>query len=84
MVAFWTGVSMDVVAEHMGVPVLGVCLGMQALAHANGAAVIRGPEPVHGRLSSVRHAGHPLFRGIPSGDVSHPSALSQSLCPGMG
>lgn len=50
-------------------PVLGVCLGMQALAHANGAAVVRGPEPVHGRLSSVRHTGHRLFKGIPSGQA---------------
>ena len=48
-------------------PVLGVCLGMQALAHAVGASVVRAPEPVHGRLSNIRHDGHPLFRGIPSG-----------------
>ena len=62
------GVSRDVMAEGVGVPVLGVCLGMQALAHANGAAVVRAPEPVHGRLSSIRHGRHPLFRGIPSGE----------------
>jgi para-aminobenzoate synthetase len=54
-------------AGGVGVPVLGVCLGMQALAHANGAAVVRAPEPVHGRLSNIRHAGHRLFQGIPSG-----------------
>jgi anthranilate/para-aminobenzoate synthase component II len=61
------GVSLDVFVEGVGVPVLGVCLGMQALAYANGAAVVRGPEPVHGRLSIVRHSGHRLFSGIPSG-----------------
>ena len=51
----------------MQVPILGVCLGMQALAHAHGAAIVKGPEPVHGRISNVRHTGHPLFAGIPSG-----------------
>ena len=48
---------------------LGVCLGMQALAHVHGARVRHAPEAVHGRLSEVRHTGHPLFRGIPSGDT---------------
>lgn len=61
------GLSLDIMAEGVGVPVLGVCLGMQALAHAVGASVVRAPEPVHGRLSNIRHDGHPLFRGIPSG-----------------
>ena len=62
------GVSRDVMSAGVGVPVLGVCLGMQALAHANGATVRRAPEPVHGRLSNIRHDGHPLFQGIPSGE----------------
>ncbi|KAK9835181.1 hypothetical protein WJX81_004045 [Elliptochloris bilobata] len=50
-----------------GVPVLGVCLGMQALALAHGASIERAPQPVHGRLSAVEHAGHPLLADIPSG-----------------
>jgi hypothetical protein len=58
---------MDVIEQLHDVPVLGVCLGHQALAHAAGAAVVRAPEPVHGRLSALRHAGHPLFEGCPSG-----------------
>lgn len=49
------------------VPVLGVCLGMQALAVVHGGRVVHAPEPVHGRLSDVAHDGHPLFCGIPSG-----------------
>lgn len=61
------GLSLEIMAEGVGVPVLGVCLGMQALAHAAGASIVRAPEPVHGRLSNIRHDGHPLFRGIPSG-----------------
>lgn len=48
-------------------PVLGVCLGHQALAAAHGATVGRAPTPIHGRLSPVRHSGHALFSGIPSG-----------------
>lgn len=53
----------------MDVPVLGVCLGMQALAAVHGGHVIHAPEPVHGRLSDVEHTGHPLFSGIPSGNA---------------
>ncbi len=48
-------------------PIFGVCLGCQALAVAHGGAVGRAAEPVHGRLSAVRHSGHALFAGIPSG-----------------
>ncbi len=59
---------MQLIQSDLGLPILGVCLGMQAIGHAYGAAVGPAPEPVHGRLSQVRHNGHPLFSGIPSGD----------------
>lgn len=46
-------------------PVLGVCLGHQAIATAAGAAVDRAPAPVHGRASTVHHTGRALFAGVP-------------------
>jgi anthranilate synthase/aminodeoxychorismate synthase-like glutamine amidotransferase len=48
---------------EQGVPVLGVCLGHQALAEAFGGRVVVG-EPVHGKVAEVRHDGRTIFRGI--------------------
>ncbi|WP_313566474.1 aminodeoxychorismate synthase component I [Mobilicoccus sp.] len=53
------------VVRQAEVPVLGVCLGMQALAHAAGARVVRAPSPVHGEIGDVRHDGSGLFAGLP-------------------
>jgi para-aminobenzoate synthetase component 2 len=48
------------------VPILGVCLGHQLIAHAAGATVQRAPRPVHGESGPVDHAESVLFRGVPS------------------
>ncbi len=47
------------------VPILGICLGHQALALAFGGAVGRAPEPVHGKACALRHDGRGLFAGLP-------------------
>jgi para-aminobenzoate synthetase/4-amino-4-deoxychorismate lyase len=61
------GVSVDLI-RRLGptTPTLGVCLGHQAIGEAFGAAVVRAPEPVHGKPSLVHHDGQGVYAGLPS------------------
>jgi anthranilate synthase/aminodeoxychorismate synthase-like glutamine amidotransferase len=61
------GISIDVIRHFAGrVPILGVCLGHQAIGAAFGGKVIRAPNLMHGKTSSIEHDGKSIFSGIPS------------------
>jgi anthranilate synthase/aminodeoxychorismate synthase-like glutamine amidotransferase len=51
---------------EQGVPVLGVCLGHQAIGHVYGGQVVRAPELMHGKTSEVQHDGAGVFAGLPT------------------
>ena len=60
------GISIDLIRHFTGkVPVLGVCLGHQALGAAFGGKVIRAPHLMHGKTSEVAHDGKTIFAGLP-------------------
>ncbi|MGH6671876.1 MAG: anthranilate synthase component II [Xanthobacteraceae bacterium] len=59
------GICLELIARASAtIPILGVCLGHQAIGDAFGGKVVRAPSPVHGKLSEIRHRGEGLFRGI--------------------
>lgn len=61
------GVSCEIVRQlGATIPLLGVCLGHQAIAAALGGRIIRAPEPVHGRTSMIQHDSSKLFAGLPN------------------
>ncbi len=60
------GICLDLIrASGATVPLLGVCLGHQAIGQAYGGNVIRAPLPLHGKLSTIRHKDRGLFAGTP-------------------
>lgn len=60
------GICCDVIRLAAGkIPVLGVCLGHQAIGQVFGADVVRAPEPMHGKISAMHHDGTGVFEGLP-------------------
>lgn len=59
------GISLDAIKYFAGkIPILGICLGHQAIAQVFGGRIIKGKEPVHGKLSLIKHDDKGVFRGI--------------------
>lgn len=60
------GITLACIREYAGkIPILGVCLGHQAIAQAFGALVVRAKKPMHGKTSVIEHRGKGLFKGLP-------------------
>ena len=61
------GLSNDAIRHfgESGVPVLGVCLGLQCIGELYGASVVRAPRVMHGKTSEIRHNGVGVFHGLP-------------------
>ena len=61
------GISIELIRHFAGkVPVLGVCLGHQAIGAAFGGKVVRAPHLMHGKTSEIQHDGRTIFSGLPS------------------
>jgi anthranilate synthase/aminodeoxychorismate synthase-like glutamine amidotransferase len=61
------GISVDAIRRFgPGIPILGVCLGHQAIGTAYGAEIVRARRPMHGKTSKIHHSGESIFTGLPS------------------
>ena len=79
------GVSMEAITAFAGrVPVLGVCLGHQAIGRVYGGAVVRAPELRHGKISEIYHTGKGVFAGLPNPFAAiryHSLIVDAASCP---
>ena len=59
------GICLELIEKAAGkVPILGVCLGHQAIGQVYGGEIVRAPQPMHGKLSRIHHTGKSVFRGL--------------------
>jgi anthranilate synthase/aminodeoxychorismate synthase-like glutamine amidotransferase len=79
------GVSLAAIRELGGkLPILGVCLGHQAIGEAFGGRIVRAPQPIHGKASRVKHDGRGIFAGVPEEiEVGryHSLVIEPATCP---
>ncbi len=71
------GICVDLIIRlHTTIPILGVCLGHQAIGQAFGGTIVKAPTVVHGKVSTINHGGKGIFAGIPD---RFPAARYHSL-----
>jgi anthranilate synthase/aminodeoxychorismate synthase-like glutamine amidotransferase len=79
------GISLEVLGKFAGaIPILGVCLGHQAIGQAFGGKVVKAKRVMHGKVSSVRHDGRGVFTGLPDGFTAtryHSLAVERESLP---
>jgi anthranilate synthase/aminodeoxychorismate synthase-like glutamine amidotransferase len=79
------GISLALIRQLGGrLPILGVCLGHQAIGEAFGGRIVRAPRPVHGKASRVKHDGRGIFAGVPEEiEVAryHSLVIEPQSCP---
>jgi anthranilate synthase component 2 len=59
-----SGITVPIVTASVGIPLLGVCLGHQAIGEAFGGKVVRAPAPMHGKVSPIEHDGSGVFASL--------------------
>jgi anthranilate synthase/aminodeoxychorismate synthase-like glutamine amidotransferase len=80
------GITLDAIREFAGkLPILGVCLGHQAIGQAFGGEVVHAGKVMHGKTSAIRHDGRGVFRGVPNPFAAtryHSLAIRRASLPG--
>ena len=81
------GICLELIRLAAGsIPILGVCLGHQAIGQAFGGRIVRAPAPMHGKLSRIHHTGNSVFRGLEDGFLAtryHSLVVDRTTLPEM-